>query len=215
MIAQSFAVRLAEACLLLAFFIPRGAVSGESALRPKTNLETMQDLLGRIAGELGNRSGMRSGDTVEVRTRPAEQGWIAREALTAAFRGSGIQVFVGSDSSKNGQFQLQLYTSDLHVRYDDLYHDGFLGAAKVKRTVSAGVVCDIVRSTGELAYSGSPSLESSDTVNADEVSGLELASAKVTHAELPPERFLDKVLEPLIIIGATGISVFLFFHVRS
>jgi hypothetical protein len=175
----------------------------------------MQTLLGTIARDLGSRSGMRPGDTVDIRMRPEADGWITREAMTSAFRESGFQVFVGNDSSRRGGFQVQLHSSDLHVRYDDLHHDGFLGAAKVRRTVSAGVLCEITRAAGEVVFSGSPSLEASDTVAADEISALELASAKATHAELPPERFLDKVLEPLIIIGATGISVFLFFHVRS
>src|SRR5258708_7597000 len=103
----------------------------------------MQTLLGTIARELGSRSGLRAGDTVDFRMRPAEDGWIAREAMTSAFRESGYQVFVGNDSSRRGGFQVQLHSSDLHVRYDDLYHDGFLGAAKVRRTVSAAVVCEI------------------------------------------------------------------------
>src|ERR1043166_2546268 len=64
-------------------------------------------------------------------------------------------------------------------------------------------------------YTGSPSAQSADTVAVDEVQGLELAAAKTTHGELPSESFLDRVLEPVVIIGATGVSIYLFFHVRS
>jgi len=176
----------------------------------------MQSLLERIGQEIIGRAHVRAGDTVSFRMRQVEDGWIAENAITSGLRASGCLVFAGPDSVRRTGYSVQLLSAALHVQYSDMYHDGFLGTRKVTRTVSAQVTCDVLRSdTREVVYSGSTAQESVDTVAVDNIPDLELPSARSTHAELPAESFLDRVLEPVVIIGATGVSIYLFFHVRS
>ena len=68
---------------------------------------------------------------------------------------------------------------------------------------------------GEILSSKSISEEISDTVSVDDISTVEDPNINITHAELPTEPFIDKFVEPFVIIGATGVAVYLFFHVRS
>lgn len=207
---------LVSACAILAAAHPAFATGETAASPPKSNLEILKSLLERVAQEVVELSHLRPGDTVDFRMQPAEDGWIAQQAITSGLRTAGCQVFVRPDSGRRSGYGFHLLSAALRVRYDDMYHDGFLGTRKVTRSVSASVTCDVTRwETGELVYTGSHSLESADTVAADDIATLELPPAKATHAELPSESFLDRVLEPVVIIGATGISIYLFFHVRS
>ncbi len=176
----------------------------------------MQSLLGHITQEIKGHSRLHAGDTIVFRMGTAEDGWIVQNALTADLASSGFAVFLRRDSVRQGGYSLQVLSAALKVMYEDMYHDGFLGTRKVRRTVSAAVTCELLRpETGEFIYTGSPSVESADTVAVDDIPTLELASAKTTHGEVPSESFLDRVLEPVVIIGATGVSIYLFFHVRS
>ncbi|HEY6192019.1 MAG TPA: hypothetical protein VI215_06785 [Bacteroidota bacterium] len=207
---------LVSACLTLASVRPASATGMGEAPHSKSNLEVMQSLLGRITQELLGHSRLHAGDTILFRMGAAEDGWIVQNALTASLASSGYPVFLRRDSVRQGGPSLLVHSAELRVMYEDMYHDGFLGTRKVRRTVSAAVTCELLRpETGELVYTGSPSAQSADTVAVDEVQGLELAAAKTTHGELPSESFLDRVLEPVVIIGATGVSIYLFFHVRS
>jgi hypothetical protein len=217
-IAPSFSPRslLLSACFALAAANPASASGDSGTAHAKSNLEIMQSLLERLTQEIIGKGRLRAGDTIAFRMGTAEDGWIVQNALTAGFGSSGVAVFLLRDTLRPAGEVLHVLSAPLHVMYEEMYHDGFLGTRKVRRTVSASVTCELVRTaTGELMYAGSPSLQSSDTVVVDDIPNLELTTAKTTHAELPAENFLDRVLEPLVIIGATGVSIYLFFHVRS
>jgi hypothetical protein len=186
----------------------------------ETNLEVLQSLLARMSDEIAAQSRFTPGDTVRLRVAQGEEHWIARNAIAARLKTLGCVLFLVPDSAApspaGGGYVMEVHSAPLRVRYDDMFRDGLLGTRKVRRTVSAAVTCDVFRpGSREAAYSGSPSLSAADTVAADDVSSLELASAKETRSELPSEGFLDRVLAPAVIIGATGVSIYLFFHVRS
>jgi hypothetical protein len=202
-------------CLSLG--IGHAAMAGENNPAPtRTNLEIMQSLIGRITRDVIGHSGIPGGDTVLFRIQSGPDSWIVQNAMLAELRTSGYPVLLPADSGAQRGYAMHIQSSELRVRYDDMYHDGFLGARKARRTVSAAVTCEVVNpGSHEVLYSGAPAAEAADTVRVDEVANLELASARSTHAELPAETFPDRVFEPLVIIGATGIAVYLFFHVRS
>ncbi|OLD71636.1 MAG: hypothetical protein AUI33_07685 [Ignavibacteria bacterium 13_1_40CM_2_61_4] len=203
--------------ICLSLGLVHAAMAGETDPPPAgTNLEIMQSLIGRITRDVIGHSRIPSGDTVLFRIRSSPDSWIVQNATLAELRAAGYTVLLPSDSGGHTGSAMHIHSAELRVRYDDMYHDGFLGARKVRRTVSVAVACDVIdQASHEVLYSGAPAVESADTVRVDEIPNLELASARSTHAELPPETFPDRVLEPLVIIGATGVAVYLFFHVRS
>jgi len=202
-------------CLSLG--IGHAAMAGENNPPPtRTNIEIMQSLVGRITRDLIGHSPIPAGDTVLFRMQSGPDNWIVQNAMLAELRASGYPVLLVSDTGAQRGDAVHIHSAELRVRYDDMYHDGFLGARKLRRTVSAAVACDVINpASHEVLYSGAPAVESADTVRVDEIQNLELASVRATHAELPAETFPDRVLEPLVIIGATGVAVYLFFHVRS
>jgi hypothetical protein len=209
-------VVLVSACLTFAAARPANANEAGEAPHPGSNLEAMQSLLKSVTQKLIADSHLHGGDTVVFRMGAAEDGWIVQNALTAGLASAGLSLFLRRDSIRQSGYALQVHSAALRVTYDDMYHDGFLGTRKVRRTVSTAVTCELLRpETGELLYTGSPSAQAVDTVAVDDIPNLELGTAKTTHGDLPSENFLDRVLEPVVIIGATGVSIYLFFHVRS
>jgi hypothetical protein len=55
----------------------------------------------------------------------------------------------------------------------------------------------------------------SDTIALSQVERIEHASLPVTRGRVPPEDFFSGIAEPLIIVGAVAVAIFLLFTVRS
>jgi hypothetical protein len=112
--------------------------------------------------------------------------------------------------------EVQIIFPELKVMYDDSFRSGFLGETKTKRTVSLSFPFLIKENqTNKVVTSGTLPFSYSDTVSVSMIPMLEQDGIPNTHAPMPGGSFFDKLLEPFIIIGATGIAIYLFFHVRS
>ncbi|MBI4546513.1 MAG: hypothetical protein HY707_00930 [Ignavibacteriae bacterium] len=182
----------------------------------KTNLEAMQDLISEIANEIANRSHLSQGDSITINVHSGEESWIGMEAITSTLQSRGYHIFSQVTLSDEQQYLLSVISMHYRVRYTDMFREGLIGTKKVKRNVLGSVTCQILNTgSSEVLFSGTLSKEFEDTVLVADIPNLELGSAKSTHAELPSESFLDRFAQPLIIIGATGVAVYLLFQVRS
>jgi hypothetical protein len=104
----------------------------------------------------------------------------------------------------------------LNVRYNNMFKDGIFGAKHVEREVSVQYSSDLRNQlTDEILSSGTHSRMYTDTVAVDDIGSIENESINVTRGELPSEAFLDRFIEPFVIIGATGVAIYLLFHIRS
>jgi len=54
-----------------------------------------------------------------------------------------------------------------------------------------------------------------DTVAVSDVGDIEQASIPVTRGVLPAEDFFSGIAEPLVVVGAIAVAIFLLFTVRS
>ena len=203
--------------LLVALLSPLFVHANEKdTLKKKTNCEVMQELVDTLTLQIMDQSHITSGDTIRVRLKPQEDGWIAQTSIMNSLKAKGYTLLTGDSTLLHGHFIFDVLASDLQVRYDNMFHDGFLGSKKVRRTVTTKLVYQMINiPTGEVLRSDSPTTQFIDTVLVDDIAALELSSAKSTHNPLPSDTFIDKVIEPFVIIGATGVAVYLFFHVRS
>ncbi|MBI3364713.1 MAG: hypothetical protein HY033_07375 [Ignavibacteriae bacterium] len=170
----------------------------------------------QIGHSILSESRIPAGDTLSVRIPGEGDGVFVQAPLVQSLRESGRTIFLHADSLPAKNYSLDVSASRLSVRYNDMYRDGFLGSKKVRRTISSSVTCQVVKTaTKEVMLSSSLSRELTDTVLVDDISGLERGTPAGGRGELPSEGFFDRALEPLMIIGATGVAVYLFFHVRS
>src|ERR1041385_2769986 len=180
----------------------------------KSNLAVMQEVVKEITREIVDSAHISANDSLIVLFGAGEDVWIVQNSMIAELKAFGCQVFSESIVTSDNRIVLENTGVESHARYADMFRDGFLGTKKMKRTISAGFSCKVIRKkTDEILFSGLFTKQSIDTVIVDDVPQLETASAKSTHGELPSDSFFDRILEPFVIIGATGVAVYLFFNV--
>ena len=186
---------------------------------PKSNREVLHQLILQLGQSVV--SDARIPDTAAVSvfipaSDATDDSAIVRGALLQSIRESGRKAFLRVDSLPPKEYLLSVGASRTSVHYHDMFRDGFLGSKKVLRSISARLTCEIVNAASkEVLYSNTPSRAWIDTIMVDDISRLERGAPASGRAELPQEGFFDRAIEPFVIIGATGIAVFLFFHVRS
>jgi len=191
-------------------------VQGRQSEIQKSNLEVIQELVQQIGRSILSESRIPSGDTLSVSIDGGADSAIVQGALLQTIHESGRTAFLSGKSLPAKDYLLNVTSIHVHVHYDDPFTDGFLGSKKARRTISGRLLCQVIHTaTNEVAYSGSPSREYVDTIHVADITQLERGVSPGGRGEFPPEGFLDRAIEPLIIIGATGVAIFLFFHVRS
>ncbi len=127
----------------------------------------------------------------------------------------GCIVYLDS-ANDAGIYKLTLNGVELKVRYDEPFHERLFGESKSQRVVTVTVPFTLSeRQTGKVLRSETIEHVFADTVATGEISQLEQQHIPSTVAPLPDRSFFDKLLEPLLIIGSTGVAIFLFFHIRS
>ncbi len=195
---------------LPAFAGPQGDTVREAF--PPT-ITVMSSACRGIAGSLLDGLNLPAGDSLELRTDSLNDGWIAQGAFTDTMRRRGYHVF---DRPSVPIDLLRIQVLRLTVRYDDLQKEGLFGAKSVERTIDAEIEYALVRrGSGEVIDSGKRSRSISDRVAVDAVGSLETPAIHRTQATVPPDTFLDRAVEPFLILGAAGVAVYLLFHIRS
>src|ERR1051326_1911277 len=188
----------------------------QPARRSESNLQVMEKLVEAAGKEIAANLTHAHGDSITLRCSAGDDRWIIQNGLTASLKASGFQVFTTNDSLSRPRILADIHPVNFTVHYDEMFRDGFLGSKKTRRTVSVELACLLTNPlTGEVFYSGSPKGESTDTVSVESLPALESPDLKSTHGEVPSETFLDRIIEPVVLIGATGVAVYLFFHIRS
>ena len=203
---------------LLFGFVYQVAIAGEAStpITPQSNLDVMQNLAGMITKEIIDSCHISQGDSIVVRFGPGEDIWIVQYPMIAALRAYGCKVFSENDSTSSNRIIIGNSGVESRVQYTGIFRDGLLGTKKMKRSISTRFSCTAVKkATDEFFFSGLFVKQSVDTVKVDDVPELETASAKSTRGELPSDGFLDRVVEPFVIMGAAGVAIYLFFHVRG
>lgn len=202
--------------ILLGFHAGRAGEQDSPPVR-RTNLEIIQDLLHEISSTIADRSKFGTGDTIEVHVTQQQDSWIVENAFNTALRTFGCVPYTHPTSEIRVQgHRLEIGPTDIRVEYDNMIREGLFGKKNVRRTIVISLSYQALRlQNGEIVSSDVFKKQFVDTVAVDNVATLEHSAAKSTQGELPAEQFIDKIVEPFVIIGATGIIVYLFFHIRS
>jgi len=183
----------------------------------RTNVEVIQTLIARIILNVTEQSNMKAPDSVEIKfPRDSDDDWIAKQAIMKELKSLGYIVFYPSDSTQVDRNIIEINNTDYHVDYDSMFNDGFLGKKKIRRTILTELAIQTIdKKSGEVLFTGIIRDSLIDTVAVDDIHSIELSAVKSTQGNIPPDNFLSRYVEPFVIIGATGLAVFLFFHVRT
>lgn len=198
-------------------FVYHSTLTGQiSSDQTRSNVEVMQKLIGYITDKVITKSNLSPAESIGIQVRNFQDYWIVEEAISSSLKNAGYRVFRASGDSILNNIVFNINNSELNVQYDNMFRDGLFGIKKINRTIKTRLSLQVIdQKSNEVLLSDSFNEQSRDTINADEVNNVELASAPSTHAEIPGEAVIDRLVEPFIIIGATGAVVYLFFYVRS
>ncbi len=208
---------LISACCAM-IFAAMSAVGQEQSgtTAPKTNAEVMHMLVAGMVDRVLPNLSLHPGDSVALNIKPGQDEWLVEGGVAAALRRAGVSPYRQTDTTRNYSLILESRTPELTVRYLDGYREGLFGTKKVKRSILAGFSLQATEpGSHRIVFSDMLRQQYADTVTTENVPSLESSSMQSTHGELPGENALDRVVEPFVIIGATAVAVYLFFHIRS
>lgn len=176
---------------------------------PATNLETMRRLVSEIAAETAGF--LAAAESVAVTVQPADLAWYVEPAIRGAF---GARTVSGAPGGAS--VAAEFGVTDLRVVYTDARRDGFFGERLMDREVVASMAVKLVRrSDGAVLLNEEKRRSMRDTVAVESAESLENPSLPLTRAAVPEEGFFTNLVEPLVLIGALAVGIYLLFTVRS
>ncbi|MDE3056454.1 MAG: hypothetical protein KGJ59_00670 [Bacteroidota bacterium] len=116
----------------------------------------------------------------------------------------------------NSDEVVSLTVSRASVRYENPFSGSFLGERKATRTAELQMRGTIVNvNSRQVLWAGTIERSFADTIPVSQIASLEFSSSSVAQGVVPEAPFLERLVEPMIIIAATGIAVYLFFTIRG
>jgi hypothetical protein len=202
-------------CFPLLLLIVKAASAAEDTSRVKKNTEILTTLLENITKDIIGRSSIASGESLVVQFQPMEEGWLIQSAVLKSLQQSGYVIRSGN-TAEGSSWLVEIGGPELATQYTDLHRDGFLGTKKVTRNISAKLDCRILdKRSAVYKLNDSFSQSFSDTVKIDDIDALQSDGGTSPRGTVPSGDVLDRIVEPFIIIGATGIAIYLLFNIRS
>ncbi len=198
-------------CLFIAAAIPTASVFSQGESIPPSNLSVLRTEATMIADSV--RQALPGLDRTGVRLEffPRDQAW----ALELDFR-RALALQVVSDGEAGHPVGLEVGILDAGVQYANPRRDGFFGTRVVDRTVRLTLRAKAVDGeTGDVLFGRDISSAMSDVVELDALESLETPGLPMTRGTVPPAGFTSGLLEPVILIGAIAVAVFLLFTTRS
>lgn len=177
-----------------------------------TNLRIYQSLVAELADTLASAVAPTDSATVSVRVYPADVVWFLHEPATRPFIVRGFKLSI-ADTARYGA---ELGALEMRVRYSNLRRKGFFGAHILDRSVTIqGALRLVDRRSGNIVITGDRLATYADVIEVSGIESIEHPALPMTHGSVPAEDFFSGLAEPLIVIGAVAVAVYLLFTVRS
>ncbi len=188
-------------------------VMAQDGMRPvRTTIGVSQVLADTIARRAFSILPPSDSSSVAVTLLPAGEAWFLEEPVLKAARASGHI----PDYSGATRYTAEFGITDMHVELVNPRRPGFFSDRLVDRTVTLVLWGKIVdRTTGQLLVGETWREQYTDTVLVDDLERLETPGVPATRGVLPAEGLFSSWVEPLIILGAVGVAVYLLFTSRS
>jgi len=202
---------------LLEVWVAGGALAGvlhaqEPASPVPTNLRVYQMLAQGLADSLAPAVAGEDSPRVSVRISPPDFAWFLQDPVERPFRGRRCVIRAG-DSARYG---VEFGTLAMNVRYANLRTEGLFGSRVMDRTIVLVAQTRIVdRQNSWIITTREQKADFTDTIGLSHLEEIEQPGIPLTRATVPPEGFFSGVAEPLIIVSAVAVAIFLLFTVRS
>lgn len=180
-----------------------------------TNLEVMARLAQGIAQELVKDFQISPDDTCSVLFVRAEDYQFLEHAFIEGVRQSCPVVVTGHELP-HPSIAFEMQSSRAMVHYHNMFRGSLFGEKKVERSITVEFSAKVLKNpSGKVVFAGLKQGSYHDTVAAKTIENLSSPGIRATYANLPPETFFDRIVEPLVIVGTIGVLMYLFFTIRS
>ena len=177
-------------------------------------LSLFREAAAKAATQAVERAAVPRGAKTYVRVDRGPDSWIFEQAFLDAFVAAGATASF-SDSAAADLF-VQVNGPSLDLRFSDAWQDGLFGTSFTERAVRASLRCAIwPRSGGAPLVSQEFEASIIDTIRVDDAGLVQNPAVASTVRKAPAGSFLDDLAEPFLIVGATGVAVYLLFNIRT
>jgi hypothetical protein len=178
---------------------------------PPTTLSVYQALAAEAFGEACGSLSVPESVMVTLDVQPVGAYWYIESVLAQEMRAHRMHLV-----PSGGAWQFTCAVKDARVRYSDVRRDGLLGTRVVDRTVSLELWLRMTdREHAQFLIDRESRVQKTDTIDVGDVSRVEHPDVPATRSIVPAEGFFSSWLEPLVLVGAIGVAVFLLFTTRS
>lgn len=182
----------------------------------QTNLELFQALSQKILSDSTILSQLNPALPVFLNLKNVQDAWILAQPITSTLVKKGYEILVDSMQELQTFQQVTILPTKMNIAYGKIHRRGMFGTRKTSRICTLTLSIEITQQTlNRVILSDSFTVMATDTVSVDMIPSLENSSISCTQAVLTDESFFDRVIEPLIIVGTTGVAILLFFTIRS
>lgn len=193
-----------------------GLIQGLHAQDPApavpTNMRVYQSLAASLGDSLAGFLTAADSPRVAVTVAPADVSWFLQDPVEKPFRARHCVI----STVDSARYAAEFGAVELHVRYSNLRRNGIFGSRVIDRSVVLLARLRLVdRVGGTVIMSGERMGGYSDTIGLSQVDLIEHAAVPSTRGAVPPEDFFSGIAEPLVIVGAVAVAIFLLFTVRS
>ncbi|MGA7159537.1 MAG: hypothetical protein WBZ48_00955 [Bacteroidota bacterium] len=208
--AQSYFTHI----LLIALLIPGTCQTLQGADKtPESNAEIMFSLSRETVNGFCADAKIPDTTAVNVDIENGEVNRFFTQPLVESFRQHFISLYTHSGTSS---IAVLVSVAEVGVMYGEPFSGGFFSSRKSERTVAVALRYTATRTVdGKVLWAGTKRGSSVDTVYVDEIPNLQESSKFVATGAMPDHSAFERFIEPLIIAGAAGIAVYLFFTIRS
>ena len=136
---------------------------------------------------------------------------IFTDEIISSLNNKGVKIL--SENSKDSSYiDINFTIDNAKVSYNDLFRKSIFGEFYTTRnlTLSGNYIVfssDVKTHNFNFSYA--------DTVSISDIKNIENPSYPFTQSQLPAEPFISSIYEPVIAVGASALTVILFFTVRS
>jgi hypothetical protein len=183
---------------------------------PETNLELITGILHQAGDEIRTVTEADSLLPLVITVDADSDQWFIVHTVVDAMRPERRRVYFRADSVHEPYIDVAMRVLTLGVEYGGEHRNTGEGRVDVGRTIRADIRSLVVRHPSKnIVADRSFSRTYRDTIEESSIARMENTRVKCTQSANRRDSLLDKMLEPFFIIGATGLAVYLLFHVRS
>lgn len=137
---------------------------------------------------------------------------LIKQSVTETFQQHFSSVFF----SENAEILSEIHFSPVSIRYSESFSAGIFSSSKTQREIIVEASFSFVeKNTQRNIWAGTMQRTYSDTIPTSVIKDVERNGIVVMEGKQASQTIVGGILEPFVIIFATGIAVYLFFTVRS